>query len=175
MKKLFVLTLITGFMFTAFQASAQKAMQDKSKRPSPPDTVKATTARGVDIEIAYSQPGIKGRTIGKEIAPYGKVWRTGANEETTIQLSKDVKIDGKAVPAGKYSIWTIPGETEWVIIINKNTTNWGTKYDESSDLVRFNVKPQKAFAFTERLKFTIEKSGKVALTWGDVMVPFMVK
>lgn len=174
MKKLFVLTLITGFIFTAFSASAQ-IKGDKSKRPSPPDTVKATTSNGVDIEVAYSQPSIKGRTIGNEIAPYGKVWRTGANEETTIQVSKDVKLEGKALPAGKYSIWSIPGEKEWVIIINKNTTNWGTKYDEPSDFFRVTVKTQKAPSFTEKMKFTIDKSGKVAFLWGDDMVAFRVK
>lgn len=172
MKKLLLLTLITGFMFTALHTSAQ----NKKPRPSPPDTVRATTAKGVDITIAYSQPSIKGRTIGKEIAPFnGKPWRTGANEETAITVSKDVKIEGHALPAGKYSIWTIPGESEWTVIINKNTTNWGTQYDQPSDVFRFTVKPTKAPAFTEVMKFSIDKSGKVALTWGNTVVAFMVK
>jgi hypothetical protein len=172
MKKLLLLTLITGLLFTAANVSAQA----KKPRPSPADTVKATTSNGVDISVAYSQPSIKGRTIGKEIAPYdGKPWRTGANEETAITVSKDVKVNGNALPAGKYSIWTIPGEKEWTVIINKNTTNWGTQYDEKSDVFRFKVKPAKAPAFTEVMKFSIDKSGKVSFAWGDVMVGFMVK
>ncbi|MES2278955.1 MAG: DUF2911 domain-containing protein [Bacteroidota bacterium] len=170
MKKLFFLTLITGLMCTALGASAQK-----KEKPSPADTVKGTTSKGVDITIAYSQPGIKGRTLGKEIATYGQLWRTGANEQTAITVSKDVKVEGNELPAGKYSIWSIPGETEWVIIINKNTTNWGTNHDEPSDLFRFTVKTQKAKKFAERFKFAIEKSGKVSFVWGDALVAFSVK
>lgn len=175
MKKLLFLTLITGFLFTAFAASAQKKAEDKSKRPSPPDTVQATLSSGNHVVIAYSQPSIKGRTIGKEIAPYGQVWRTGANEETTIELSKNATLEGKALPAGKYSIWSIPGEKQWVIIINKNTSNWGTQHDEASDLFRVTVPTQKAPAFTEKMKFTIEKSGKVFFAWGNDLVAFNLK
>lgn len=172
MKKLILLTMITGLLFTAANVSAQ----NKKPRPSPPDTVKATTKSGVDISVAYSQPSIKGRTIGKEIAPYdGKPWRTGANEQTAITVSKDVTIDGNKLPAGKYSIWTIPGEKEWTVIINKNTTNWGTQYAADSDVFRFTVKPKKAPAFAEVMKFSIEKSGMVSFVWGDVWVGFMVK
>lgn len=171
MKRLFFLTLITGFICSAIGASAQQ----KKERPSPADTVKATTKQGVDITIAYSQPGIKGRTLGKEIATYGQLWRTGANEQTAITVSKDVKFEGNDLPAGKYSIWSIPGEKEWVIIINKNTTNWGTQHDEPSDLFKFTVKTQKAKKFAERFKFAIDKSGKVSFVWGDALVEFMVK
>lgn len=177
MKKLFFLTLITGLLFTAFSVSAQqKAPEDKSKRPSPPDTVQATTAKGVKITIAYSQPSVKGRAIGgSEIATYGKVWRTGANEETTIELSKDVTLEGKALPAGKYSLWSVPGPKEWVIIINKKTTEWGTVYSDAFDVFRVTVPTQKSAAFTEKLKFSIDKSGKVSFSWGDVLVAFNVK
>jgi hypothetical protein len=176
MKKLLFLTLITGFLFAAFAASAQqKKAEDKSKRPSPPDTVQATLSNGTHVIVAYSQPSIKGRTIGKEIAPYGQVWRTGANEETTIEVSKAVKLEGKPLAAGKYSIWSVPGEKEWVIIINKNTTNWGTQHDEPSDLFKVTVPTQKAPAFTEKMKFSIDKSGKVSFVWGNDLVAFNLK
>ena len=89
-------------MFGALKVSAQ---QDKSKRPSPPAIVKQTLNSGVAVTIDYSQPSVKGRTIGKEIAPFGKVWRTGANEPTTFEVSKAVKVDGKALPAGKYGMY----------------------------------------------------------------------
>lgn len=170
MKKLLVLTMIVA-LFGTITAKAQ----GKAQRPSPPDTVKAVTSAGVDISVAYSQPAVKGRTIGKEIAPWGQIWRTGANEETALTVSKDVKVNGNALPAGKYSIWTIPGEKEWTIIINSNTKNWGTQHDAAADLFKFTVKTEKSAAFTERLKFAIDKSGKVSFSWGDYMVAFNVK
>lgn len=176
MKKLLLFILIIAGTLSAFTASAQKRGTSKTDdRPSPADTVKATTKAGI-IEVDYCQPAIKGRAVGKEIAPFdGKPWRTGANEETTISFSKDVKIEGKDLPAGKYSLWSIPGEKEWVIIINKRTTDWGTNYKPDQDVFRVTVKTQKAPAFVERLKFTIEKSGKVSFAWGDCMVAFNVK
>jgi len=171
MKKLVLSALIAVLAFTAFNASAQS----KQKRPSPADTVKATINKGIEVSVAYSQPSIKGRTIGKEIAPYGEEWRTGANEQTAITVSKDVKIAGNALPKGKYSIWSIPGEKEWVFIFNKNTTNWGTDHDKTADLFRVTVKTEKAAAFTEVMKFNIATNGKVSFSWGNTMAGFVVK
>jgi hypothetical protein len=191
MKKLILSALFAGGMLLAFNASAQTApppppqppvAKVKKPRPSPPDTVKATTKNGVDITIAYSQPGIKGRTVGKEIAPYdGKVWRLGANEATTLEVSKAVKIEGHDLPAGKYGLYAIPGEKEWTIIVNSVWKIWGLSYtqDEAkgaqTDVFRFTVKPEKAPVFAELLKFSIEKSGEVSFVWGDVKVGFKVK
>ncbi|MFD1255799.1 DUF2911 domain-containing protein [Mucilaginibacter terrae] len=172
MKQLFKLSLITGLIFTAFTASAQTP---KKPRPSPADTVKATTKSGVAIEIAYSQPSVKGRTIGTDIATYGKIWRTGANEATTIELSKDAKVEGKTLAAGKYAIYTIPGEQEWVVIFNKGIKNWGTVYKEDEDVLRVTVKPGKSKELVEQLKFMIEPTGKAGFAWGDKMVMFAVK
>jgi hypothetical protein len=153
MKQLMKLCLVTGLIFTAFTASAQ---QMKKARASVADTVKGTTKSGVAIEVAYSRPLVKGRTIGgAEIATYGKVWRTGANEATTITFSKDVKVEGKALAAGKYALYSIPGEKEWVIIFNKGLKNWGTVYKEDEDALRVTVKTGKSATFTEALKFMI--------------------
>jgi hypothetical protein len=172
MKKLVNLSLILTFILSAFTASAQ---MDKSKRPSPPDTVRATTGKGVAIEVAYSQPSVKGRTIGNDIAPYGKWWRTGANEATTIQFSKDVKVEGKALPAGKYAVYSIPGENEWTIMFNKGVKNWGTVYKPEDDVLKVTVKTQKAPSFTEKMTFMVDPSGKVSFAWGDKLVAFNVK
>lgn len=175
MKKIFVLTLIVG-LFTAGIVSAQDKKEDKSKRPSPPNVAKGTTKSGAEITIDYSQPSVKGRTIGAEIAPYGKVWRTGANEATTFSVSKDVKVEGKALPAGLYSLHSIPGEKEWIIIFNKTANQWGSyEYKEADDVIRVPVKSTKAATATEKMTFTIDKSGKVSLLWGTVVVPFNVK
>ena len=166
MKKAIFLLLTTG-LFSAFTACAQ--------RPSPQAKVSETTSAGVKITIDYSQPAVKGRTIGKDIAPYGKVWRTGANEATWMEVSKDVKVEGKALKAGKYGIWTIPGEKEWTIIFNSKSNVSGTAYSEADDVLRVKVKPGKSASFTERLTFTIAKTGLVSLAWGDHQVNFSVK
>ena len=171
MKKLFVLTLIAG-LFTAVTVSAQ---QDKSKRASPPAIAKGTIKSGATITIDYSQPSLKGRAIGTELAPYGKVWRTGANEATSFEVDKDVKVEGKALAAGKYGLYSIPGEKEWTLIFNKKWNQPGTTYDEAEDAVRVMVKPGKAATATEKMTFSVDKSGKVSLLWGNHVVPFNVK
>jgi hypothetical protein len=114
MKKLILLALIFSSLanFSAF------AQQDKSKRASPPALVSQTLKSGATVSIDYSRPSLKGRTLS-ELAPLGKVWRTGANEATLFEINKDVKIEGKDLAAGKYSIYSIPGEKEWTIIFNK--------------------------------------------------------
>jgi hypothetical protein len=166
MKKLFVLLLMTG-LYSGFTACAQ--------RPSPPAKVSETTSAGVKITIDYSQPAVKGRTIGKEIAPFGQVWRTGANEATWMEVSKDVKIEGKPLKAGKYGIWTIPGEKEWTIIFNLKSNISGTAYSQVDDVMRVVVKSGKSASFTERMTFKIAKTGVVSLIWGDHQINFDVK
>lgn len=168
MKKIMLLCTV------ALMGTAALAQQDKSKRASPPAKATETTAKGVTITIDYSQPAVKGRTIGKDIAPYGQVWRTGANEPTSIEVSKDVQFEGKALPAGKYALYTIPGGEEWTLIVNKKHQGWGTQYDESQDVMRVKVKPAKSQAFTEKMTFTVDKAGTVSLLWGNEKVDFHV-
>jgi hypothetical protein len=170
MKKVLLLSAI------ALITLGVKAQDDKSKRPSPPAKVTETTSSGAVITIDYSQPAVKGREIGKEIAPYGKVWRTGANEATTFEVSKDVKVEGKALAAGKYGLFTIPNKEEWVVIFNKTPQQWGAyKYAEADDVLRVKVKPVKAPQFTERMTFNVDKSGKVSLLWGNEEIDFTVQ
>lgn len=169
MKKLFALAILA----TVFSSAQVSAQDDKSKRPSPPATETATLSNGAIIIINYSQPSVKGRTLGKDIAPYGKVWRTGANEATTFETTNDVTINGNKLPAGKYSLFTIPGENEWSVIFNKTANQWGTRYKEEDDLFRFTVKPSK-HASTEQMKFDIDKEGIVRLMWADQMINFQV-
>ncbi|RKR85430.1 hypothetical protein BDD43_5701 [Mucilaginibacter gracilis] len=176
MKKLLPFALLVTCLLIVFSASAQKKPEDKTKRLSPPDSVTVTTRKGITIKVSYGSPGVKGRAIGgNEIATYGKVWRTGANEATVFEIDKDVKIEGKRLPAGKYSLYSVPGEKKWVIIFNKTWNQWGTIYSEANDALRITVNTGTAPEFTERLKFNIKKSGKVYFVWGDVMVAFKVK
>ena len=172
MKKFIMLSLAATTLLTSLVASAQ---DDKSKRPSPPAKVSVTTNSGNTITIDYSQPSVKGRTIGNDIAPYGKVWRTGANEATVFEISKDAKINGKSLPAGKYGLYSIPGEKNWTIIFNKTWDQWGTKYTEADDALRVVVPAQKAPSFTEKMTFTVDKSGKVVQMWGNSSFAFTVK
>ncbi|MGI4022655.1 MAG: DUF2911 domain-containing protein [Janthinobacterium lividum] len=175
MKKL-LLCLLTGALFTTYSVNAQ----DKDKpRPSLPDTVKTTTAAGVNIEIDYSRAAVKGRTIGKDLEPMeGKIWRAGANEATSFVVSKDVKVEGKALPAGKYAFFTIKNGNDWTLIFNKTWKTWGA-YDyeknKAEDALQVKVKQAKAPSFAEKVTYTIDKSGKVALMWGDHLVNFTVK
>ena len=164
---------------TAMPATAPaKAPEDKSKRPSPPAVAK-TTVRGTDLTIDYSRPSLKGRAVYGEkspLAPVGEVWRTGANEATTFTVSKDVKIEGQALPAGTYGLFTIPGATEWTIIFNKTAKQWGAfKYDAKEDALRVKVKPKTTATPVEQFTITADKSGKVALLWGKTEAAFMVK
>src|SRR5436190_16915419 len=101
--------------------------QDKSKRPSPPAAAKETLNNGTVVSIDYSQPSVKGRTIGKDVEPKkGLVWRAGANEPTTFEVSKDVKIEGQALPKGKYAFFTLwNSDDTWTLIFNKELKTWG--------------------------------------------------
>ncbi len=163
------------FLFAAAITYTSCAQADKSKRPSPPAIVTETLANGNVVTIDYSKPSVKGRTMGTDLAAFGKVWRTGANEATVFEISMDAKIEGKDLPAGKYGLYSIPGENEWVIIFNKTWKQWGTNYKEADDALRVHVKPGKSSSFTEQMIFTIDKSGKISLLWGDVQVDFNVQ
>ncbi|HVM90114.1 MAG TPA: DUF2911 domain-containing protein [Puia sp.] len=164
------------FLPVALLAITACGQGDKSKRPSPPAKAEGATSSGTIITINYSQPGVKGRTIGKDLEPLpGKVWRTGANEATVFEVNKEVKVEGKSLPAGKYGLYSINNGDDWTIIFNKKWNQWGTEYSQGDDALRVNVKGKKSSKFAERMTFAISKDGKVSLMWGDKMFEFEVK
>jgi len=169
-----VLTLVAMLMTSLIYAQS-----DKSKRASPPETATGTI-EGSTITINYSSPAVKGRKIWGGLVPYDKVWRLGANEATIFETSKDIKVEGKNLPAGKYSLYAIPGEKEWVFIFNSKTGQWGIKEDGSTtdesanDVLRVTVKPMKSGAFNERMKFVVDKKG-FDLEWENLRVPVRIK
>jgi hypothetical protein len=173
MKKIFALALLIGL----FSAQKSFAQDNKSALPSPPANVTETLVSGAAIAISYSQPAVKGRTIGKNLEPMeGKVWRTGANDATVFETSKEISVEGKSLAAGKYGFFTIVKNGEWTIIFNKTWKQWGAyQYKEADDVLRIQVKGSKAPSFSERLTFLIDKSGKVSLLWGDNQVSFQTK
>lgn len=163
-------------VIASFTMLAACAQADKSKRPSPPAEVKETITSGAVVSINYSQPSVKGRTIGKDLEPLnGKVWRTGANEATVFEVSKDVTVEGKALPAGKYGLFSVVNDGEWTIIFSKTWNQWGTRYNEADDVIRVKGKLSKAKEFAEKLAFTVSKSGTVSLFWGDHQIDFKVQ
>ena len=115
--------------------------------------------------------------MGKDVEPMkDQVWRAGANEATVFEVSKKVTVDGKPLPAGKYGLYMISGDAEWIVIFNKTSTNWGADgYKEADDAVRVNVKAGKADPFAENMTFLISEKGLVSLLWGGVKVGFWVK
>ncbi len=130
-----------------------------------------------DITVVYSRPSVKGRTIFGGIVPYGQVWRAGANQATKISFSTPVKLEGNEIPAGNYSLFAIPGEQEWTIIISKNTNQWGAfQYKTNDDLVRFPVTPV-SLRDTSVETFSIEfnhirdESAMLELVWDKTVVP----
>lgn len=143
------------------------------------------------ITIVYGRPGVKGRKIWGELVPYGLApgtkssenkpfpWRAGANESTTIESNKDLVVEGKPLPAGKYSIHMIPGETEWIVIFNKNTSTWGSyAYKQEEDALRVTVTPVKA-PFKEWMEFGFDDlagtSATAYLHWVELKVPFKIQ
>lgn len=140
------------------------AQADKSSRPSPPATASVSFADGKTVTIEYSRPSAKGRKIMGGLVPYGQVWRTGANEATSFVTTANLTIGGTTVPAGKYTIYSLPGENSWKLIINKQTGQWGTKYDEKQDLARVDMKVGKTSAPVEQFTISLDKAGADAAT-----------
>jgi len=169
MKKIvLLLALVAAFSFHS------QAQQDKSKRASPPDSVKVTTESGANITIHYSRPSLKGRELAS-LVPLGSVWRTGANEATTFEVDKDVQVNGKALKAGKYSLYTLPGETQSTVIFNKTWEQWGTQYKEEDDVLRVQTETKMGNPSVEQFTISADPSGLVKLAWGDAVIDFMVK
>ena len=151
--------------------------QNNLPRLSPKSFVGQTVGY-TNVKIEYGSPGVKERKIWGELVPLNEVWRTGANEATTIEFDKDVLIEGKKVPAGKYSLFTIPGKTKWTVILNNVYDQWGAyKYDKSEDFLRFTVMP-KTNVFVERLRFTTEfvsaYKANINLEWENLKISFMI-
>ncbi|MBD2770286.1 DUF2911 domain-containing protein [Hymenobacter sp. BT664] len=146
----------------------------KEAKPSPAATATGKIG-GTDVTVAYSSPAVKGRTIWGGLVPYGQVWRAGANEATTVMFSKPVKVEGQALPAGKYGFFVIPTEKQWTVIFNKVPNQWGAfKYDEKQDALRVMVTPRKAASMAERLAYEVTPKGLV-LRWENLEVPVAVK
>jgi hypothetical protein len=175
-------------LFSFFNVNAQNNLEVCYN----PNLVKDTSKKSLNalaihvvekdsIKISYHSPGVRNRIVWGGLVPFGEVWVTGAHDATYIVMPKDFIVGGKTIPAGKYAFFTIPGEREWTLIINRNwNQHLASEYDEKEDIVRIKVKPKKV-NHTERLQYFIDmesnSSGKVSIAWEKrkVEMPFTFK
>jgi hypothetical protein len=147
------------------------AQQDKSKRPSPPEQAQCKFSDGKTITVDYSSPRAKGRKIFGELVPYGQVWRTGANEATTFVTTAGVTADGRDIPAGNYTIFTVPEQNKWTLIVNKKTGEWGVPYKyESEELARIPMSVAKTSGPMENFTIKFDQGGDTCtlnIGWED--------
>lgn len=166
------LTLLAGLFSQS--ALAQLSLPE----PSPPTTIKQKIGF-TDLTIDYSRPAVKGRTVMGGLVPYGKIWRTGASDATILTIADPLIVAGKPLPAGSYSLFTIPNRGEWTVILNKHVGGHGLDgYDEKNDVMRFTAKADSSVRFYE--SFTIEvqdlvrNTANIYLSWANTSVHFPV-
>jgi hypothetical protein len=161
----FVLTTASLLVIATLVAAQMNMSDDKSKRPSPPASAACKFSDGKTIKMDYSSPRAKGRKIfgeksDKALVPYGEIWRTGANDATTFVTDANLTVGGKAVPAGSYTVFTVPKADGWLLVISKKTGEWGTDYpDEKEDLARAPMKVSKTSAPVENFTIAFDQGG----------------
>ena len=179
--KIKILSTVFALAIAGLMVNNSLAQTPKVEFPtaSPACTLKQRVGL-TDIEISYSRPSAKGREIFGSVVPFGTVWRTGANNATKITFSTEVKLNGTAVPAGAYALYTIPGEDDWTIILNKGVGKSGTAYDEKDDVVRFKTRPVNLpdtaiETFTIEFNHVRDESAILNLVWDKTVVPIKVQ
>jgi len=154
-----VVFLALGCLTVGMMALLGSAQSDKSKRPSPPAKATCDLGGGKSITVDYSSPRAKGRKVFGELVPYGDVWRAGANEATTFVTTSDVMVGGTHVPAGSYTLFTIPNKDKWTLIISKKTGEWGIPYPGAADdFARVDMKASATSAPVENFTIAFDKA-----------------
>ncbi|MDX1582028.1 MAG: DUF2911 domain-containing protein [Thermoanaerobaculia bacterium] len=169
---------IAGFIVLVMVFATPLLAQVEVPRVSPKAAVMQTVGL-TEIEIVYSRPGVKERQIWGELVPWGELWRTGANEATTIEFSHDVSVEGVPVPAGKYALFTIPGEEAWTVILNSDWDQPGTsRYDEEKNVATIAVSPESG-PWQEWMAFHFpdlsDDSATIELAWKETRIPFQIE
>ena len=156
-------------------AAAQERSNDSAK--ASPNAAVSQTIGTTEVSLTYGRPSVNDRTIFGGLEAYGEVWRTGANESTAITFSDDVLIEGEEVAAGTYSLYSVPGEDTWEIIIN-DKLSWGTQYDMNEDVLRVEVDSEESF-FMEQMMIYFEditaESGNMVIHWADTRVSVQIE
>jgi hypothetical protein len=153
--------------------------QAQKKLASPRDTTRATIA-GAKLLVDYGRPSKRNREIFGGLVPFGRVWRTGANEATTLVTDRALAFGSLSVPAGTYTLWTLPDKDRWQLIVNRQTGQWGTEYDQSKDLGRVPMKVEPLSAPVEQLVIKLVPSnggGTLRVEWDQTaaVIPFTVR
>ena len=186
--------MVLAIVFAACNSKQNNGEHQHESNPAstnatPVDTVKKSIPKeehaqigDAHIMIKYHAPSVRGRTIWGGLVPYGEVWVTGAHSATSIEISKDFTVGSKNIPAGKYGLFTIPGNDKWTIILNKNwDQHLADEYNEGEDVVRLEVEPQTTENIQERLRYSVRKidddNGFVNFRWEKIQVsmPFQLK
>ncbi len=169
MRKLaFTTAAAIAFAFAA-TAGAQQTTPVHPGKGGSPHVKTQWTVDGAAIAITYGRPSLKGRTVGKEVAPIGKEWRTGADEATTLETDKALSFGTLQVPAGTYTLYTVPGEGGWQLIVSKKSGQWGVPYPAGEDLGRVPMTVEKAATPVEQLTLSIDDTpsgGTLSVAWG---------
>jgi hypothetical protein len=150
-------TLFVAILFSLTFLSALAQQSGEKPRPSPPAEAKVQLGKGT-ITVKYGAPSVRSRKIMGELVAYGKVWRTGANEATSFVTTTDLQIGDKSVPAGNYTLYTLPAADTWKLIINKQTGQWGTVYNEDQDLVRVDMMKKTLSSPQEKMSISFENT-----------------
>jgi Protein of unknown function (DUF2911) len=163
----------------AIAALAALLAAQPTKPASPPGDATLKFDDGHTVTIQYSRPSMRGRKIFGGLVPYDEVWRTGANSATSLKTDVDLNIGGANVPAGSYTLYTLPGTNSWKLIINKQTGQWGTEYNQSQDLARVDMKVSQRPSQLEQFTISLDKTGGNAavlkLEWADIVANVDVK
>ena len=163
-------------MVVAAMTISVNAYGQEAKKPASPAMTATGKIKDANITIAYSSPSVKERKVWGELVPYNKVWRAGANDATTFETSKDITVQGKKLPAGKYSFFLIPKESgTWTAVFNKEPKQWGAyKYEESKDALRVDVRTKPLSATQETLMYKVGSNG-FTMDWDKISVPVEIK
>lgn len=162
---------MTGALVAIAFVATTGLLANQRQRASPHETVTATVD-GAKISVTYGRPYAKGRKIVGGLVPYGQVWRTGADEATTLVTDKALMFGNTHVGPGTFTLYTLPGETEWQLIVNKQTGQWGTEYNEKQDLGRIPMKATKTSAPVEQLTIEVADTpagGELRLSWENTL------
>ncbi|PQA90875.1 hypothetical protein B0A69_19265 [Chryseobacterium shigense] len=163
-------------VLVATMTISMNAFAQDTKKPASPAATATGKIKDATITIAYSSPSVKGRTIWGGLEAYDKVWRAGANEATTFETDKDITVQGKKLPAGKYSFFLIPKQSgTWTAIFNKEPKQWGAyKYEQAKDALRVDVKTKALPATQEALVYKVNSNG-FTMDWDKISVPVEIK
>lgn len=160
-------SIISILLLTCFTALL---IQAQDKKPLSPPMSATGTIGAAAITIDYNAPSKRGRTLWGDLVPYGRVWRTGANDATKITIDKDIMVNGESLPAGTYALFTIPDEKVWTVIFNSDANQWGAyNYDEAKDVLRVEVEPSKSEEMKEAMAFDIADD-QLHFGWGDLTI-----